>query len=63
MPIAAKHQQAPLDFGTLTAGEITSAILAYLTTQGYTVWRQNTTGIYERPLWGRHQALARQPPG
>ena len=47
MPLAAKHQQAPLDFGTLTAGEITSAILAYLTAQGYTVWRQNTTGIYD----------------
>ena len=47
MPIAAKHQQAPLDFGTMTAGEITSAILAYLTAQGYTVWRQNTTGIYD----------------
>ena len=47
MPIAAKHQQAPLDFGTMTASEITSAILAYLTTQGYTVWRQNTTGIYD----------------
>ena len=46
MPVAAKHQQAPLDFGTMTAGEITTAILAYLTTQGYTVWRQNTTGIY-----------------
>ena len=40
MVIAAKHQQTPLDFGTLTASEITSAILAYLTTQGYTVWRQ-----------------------
>lgn len=47
MPLAAKHQQAPLDFGTLTAGEITSAILAYLTAQGYAVWRQNTTGIYD----------------
>ena len=47
MSIAAKHQQTPLDFGTLTASEITSAILAYLTTQGYTVWRQNTTGIYD----------------
>ena len=40
MLIAAKHQQTPLDFGTLTAGEITRAILAYLTAQGYTVWRQ-----------------------
>lgn len=47
MPLAAKHQQAPLDFGTLTASEITSAILAYLTAQGYAVWRQNTTGIYD----------------
>ena len=47
MSIAAKHQQAALDFGTMTAGGTTSAILAYLTTQGYTVWRQNTTGIYD----------------
>ncbi len=47
MSLAAKHQQTALDFGTLTAGEITSAILAYLTTQGYAVWRQNTTGIYD----------------
>lgn len=47
MPLAAKHQQTPLDFGTMTAGEITSAILAYLTAQGYAVWRQNTTGIYD----------------
>ena len=47
MPLAAKHQQTPLDFGTMTAGEITSAILAHLTAQGFTVWRQNTTGIYD----------------
>ena len=43
MPVAAKHQQAPLDFGTLTAGEITSAILAYLTAPGCTVWRKGQT--------------------
>ena len=47
MPVAAKHQQTLLDFGTMTAGEITSAILAFLTAQGFTVWRQNTTGIYD----------------
>ena len=45
--IAPKHDQLPLDFGTMTAGEITSAILAYLTAQGYTVWRQNTSGMYD----------------
>ncbi|MFC6223931.1 VRR-NUC domain-containing protein [Hymenobacter artigasi] len=47
MPIAAEHQQTPLDFGTMTAGEITGAILKYLITQGYTVWSQNTTYIYD----------------
>lgn len=42
-----KHQQVPLDFGDMKAGELTSAILAYLQYHGYSVWRQNTTGIYD----------------
>ena len=46
--IAQKHDQLPLDFGTLKAGEITSAIIAYLTKHGFKVWRQNTSGIYDQ---------------
>ncbi|WP_310391379.1 VRR-NUC domain-containing protein [Hymenobacter sp.] len=46
--IARKHDQLPLDFGTLKAGEITSAIIAYLTRHGFKVWRQNTSGIYDQ---------------
>lgn len=45
--IAKKHDQLPLDFGTLNAGEITSAIIAYLQKHGFKVWRQNTSGIYD----------------
>ena len=45
--IAQKHDQLPLDFGTLKAGEITSAIIAYLTKHGFKVWRHNTSGIYD----------------
>ena len=48
MPTAPRHQQAPLDFGTATASETTSAILACLTLQGFSVWRQNTSGIYDQ---------------
>ena len=44
--IARKHDQLPLDFGTMRASEITSAIIAYLTRHGFKVWRQNTSGIY-----------------
>ncbi|HEX8429179.1 VRR-NUC domain-containing protein [Hymenobacter sp.] len=50
--IAKKHDQLPLDLGTLKAGEITSAIIAYLQHHGYSVWRQNTSGIYD-PQTGR----------
>ena len=45
--IAKKHDQPPLDLGQLYAADITGAILAFLTHHGYTVWRQNTTGIYD----------------
>ncbi len=45
--IAKKHDQLPLDLGQLYAADITGAILAFLTHHGYTVWRQNTTGIYD----------------
>ena len=62
MPVAAKHQQAPLDFGTATAAETTSAILAYLTTQGFAVWRQNTTGIYD-PKTNRWRVNPQSRPG
>jgi len=54
MPVASKHDQLPLDLGTLRSGEITSAILAYLSHYGFTVWRQNTTGVYNQTL-GRWQ--------
>ena len=43
-----KHDQLPLDFGTLKAGEITSAIIAYLAKHGFKVWRQNISGIYDQ---------------
>ena len=45
--IAQKHDQLPLDLGQLYAADITGAILAFLTHHGYTVWRQNNTGIYD----------------
>ena len=47
MTLAKKHDQLPLDLGQLYASDITGAILAFLTHHGYTVWRQNTTGIYD----------------
>ncbi|ALW86886.1 hypothetical protein AUC43_18465 [Hymenobacter sedentarius] len=47
MALAKKHDQLPLDLGQLYAADITGAILAFLTHYGYTVWRQNTTGIYD----------------
>ena len=47
MALAQKHNQLPLDLGQLYASDITGAILAFLTHHGYTVWRQNTTGIYD----------------
>ena len=47
MALAKKHDQLPLDLGQLYAADITGAILAFLTHHGYTVWRQNTTGIYD----------------
>ena len=45
MPVARKHNQLPLDLGTLRADEITCAILAYLSHHGFTVWRQNIAGV------------------
>ena len=45
MPVATT--QAPLDFGTLTAEEITSAILCYLYAHGFTVWAQPNRGEYD----------------
>ena len=47
MALSPKHDQLPLDLGQLYAADITGAILAFLTHHGYTVWRQNTTGIYD----------------
>lgn len=47
MPVAARHQQTLLELVPPTASETTNAILAYLTLQGFTVWRQNTSGIYD----------------
>jgi len=39
--------QAPLDFGTLTADEITTAIIAYLTAHGFRAWSQPNRGEYD----------------
>ena len=47
MPVAACHQQTPLELAPPTAGETTSTILAYLTLQDFAVWRQNNSGIYD----------------
>ena len=47
MALAQKHDQLPLDLGQLYASDTTGAILAFRTHHGYTVWRQNTTGIYD----------------
>ena len=55
MPVATKHQQTALDLAPPTAGETTSAILAYLTLQGFAVWRQNTAGIYDAKI-GRYRS-------
>ena len=54
MPVAARHQQTLLELAPPTAGETTSAILAYLTLQGFAVWRQNTSGIYDQKT-GRYR--------
>lgn len=45
MPVAIT--QAPLDFGTLTAEEITSTILGYLHAYGFTAWAQPNRGEYD----------------
>ena len=45
MPIATA--QTPLDFGTLTAEEITRAILGYLEAHGFTAWAQPNRGEYD----------------
>ena len=48
MPVATRHQQTPLELAPPTASETTSAILAYLILQGFAVWRQNNSGIYDQ---------------
>ena len=45
MPIATP--QAPLNFGALTAEEMTSAILGYLHAHGFTAWAQPNRGEYD----------------
>jgi len=52
--LSPKHQQVSLELAPPTAGEITSAILTYLTLQGFAVWRQNTAGIYDQKT-GRYR--------
>lgn len=52
MPVATPQpkeaaRQAPLDFGTLTAEEITSAILGYLHAHGFAAWAQPNRGEYD----------------
>ena len=44
MPVATP--QTPLDFGTLTAEEMTSAILGYLHAHGFAAWAQPNRGEY-----------------
>jgi hypothetical protein len=39
--------QAPLDFGDLTAEQITSSILGYLSAHGYEFWSQSNRGEYD----------------
>ncbi|MBD2768447.1 VRR-NUC domain-containing protein [Hymenobacter sp. BT664] len=39
--------QTPLDFGTLTAEQITAAILGYLDAHGFTAWAQPNRGEYD----------------
>jgi len=39
--------QAPLDFCTLTADEITAAILSYLDAHGFNAWSQPNRGEYD----------------
>lgn len=50
MPVATR--QAPLDFGTLQADEITRAILGYLAAHGFSAWGQPNRGEYD-PATGR----------
>ena len=45
MPVATP--QTPLDFGTLTAEEMTSAILGYLHAHGFAAWAQPNRGEYD----------------
>lgn len=52
MGLAAKPAQVPLDFGTLTAEQITRAILGYLDAHGFSAWAQPNRGEYD-PKTGR----------
>ncbi|UYZ64899.1 VRR-NUC domain-containing protein [Hymenobacter weizhouensis] len=49
---AKPQAQTPLDFGTLTAEQITAAILGYLEAHGFTAWAQPNRGEYD-PKTGR----------
>lgn len=48
--------QTPLDFGTLTAEQITSAILGYLHAHGFTAWAQPNRGEYD-PKTGKWRPI------
>ena len=52
MGLADKCVQVPLDFGTLTAEQITGAILGYLDAHGFSAWAQPNRGEYD-PKTGR----------
>ncbi|MGI4822644.1 MAG: hypothetical protein ACRYFV_15650 [Janthinobacterium lividum] len=45
--LAKPTTQAPLDFGTLTAEQITSAILGYLQAHNFSAWAQSDRSEYD----------------
>jgi len=56
--------QTPLDFGTLTAEQITSSILGYLHAHGFTAWAQPNRGEYDPTTqrWRPHPNARRGVP-
>ena len=62
--LAKPTPQAPLDFGTLTAEQITSAILGYLQAHGFSAWAQPNRGEYDPKTgkWRPHPNARRGVP-
>jgi hypothetical protein len=56
--------QAPIDFGNLTAEQITSSILGYLDTHGFSAWAQKNSGEYDPATqrWRPHPNARRGVP-